>query len=194
VSINSKYNLNDFLKNIQEKNESPVIEKLPQPYFVVNRKKLIIMLIITGGFYQFYWFYKNWEVVGKNTGKNISPIFRALFSFITAYWLFKQFNKSAIDYGLNQKLASGLLAITYLIILFSGYLPSVYGYISTFTFIIPVIANNFIMKVNEKEFSDFPISSKYTDSNVILLIVGAFIWGSILYDEFFPERFEELIK
>ena len=160
---------------------------MKNPYFIVSKNKLIFMSIISHGIYVFYWFYKNWEVIDKNTNKNISPLFRALFSFLTSFWLFKQFNISASENGITQKLNCGLLAVGYFIILFSGYAPFPFNFIPIFAFIIVVKANSFAMKVNEKENPDFNISSKYTDLNWVLIIVGIIVWSLSLIFFIYPD-------
>lgn len=38
-------------------------------FFTVSTKKLLIMSLVTLGFYNIYWFYKNWVVIQEETNK-----------------------------------------------------------------------------------------------------------------------------
>lgn len=50
--------------------------------------KILILSIVTGGFYHIIWFYHYWKTLNQKFGLKISPFWRSLFSGITCFRLF----------------------------------------------------------------------------------------------------------
>jgi uncharacterized membrane protein len=84
-------------------------------YFVTSLKRLLLLSIFTAGFYQIYWFYKNWSAVKKATGANISPFWRAIFSVFWAHSLFKQITKATAKRGSKRRYPVIILTIIYIL-------------------------------------------------------------------------------
>ncbi len=76
--------------------EEPVATADEAAFYVVSRRKLIILFIATMSFYSFYWFYKNWEQYRKHGSASedardaIWPIPRAIFSIFFIHSLFRK--------------------------------------------------------------------------------------------------------
>jgi len=85
---------------VTQKNKKPL-------YFPVSKLKLILMSLCTLGLYELYWFYKNWKLIKTRTGQNQSPFWRAFFSIIFCYQLFKHIQVSADSKGCNRALIRG---------------------------------------------------------------------------------------
>ena len=73
-------------------------------FFQVGAMKLAVMYVATWGFYEIYWFYKNFRSM-QAQGHNIWPAPRALFFGITAYSLFKAVRER------NPSFSAGYLAV-----------------------------------------------------------------------------------
>jgi hypothetical protein len=65
-------------------------------FYVVSRRKLIILFIATFGLYAFYWFYKNWSqyrthgTASQEVRESIWPVPRAIFSIFFIHSLFRK--------------------------------------------------------------------------------------------------------
>lgn len=76
--------------------------------------KLVILSICTFGIYEIYWFYRQWKAIKKQTGKNISPFWRAWFAFFTCPGLFTRVLESAKDKGFEASSTPGGLIASYM--------------------------------------------------------------------------------
>lgn len=63
-------------------------------YYVVASKKFFILFFSTFGFYQIYWFYKNWQLYKARTNEKIWPVMRAIFSIFFIHSLFRNVDNS----------------------------------------------------------------------------------------------------
>jgi hypothetical protein len=57
-------------------------------FYVVSQKKFFILYIGTLGWYEIYWFYKNWKLYKDSSGANIWPIPRVIFNIFFVHALF----------------------------------------------------------------------------------------------------------
>ncbi len=72
----------------------PIIQ---QPtFFVVAPRKLVLMVLLSQGFYAFYWLYKHWKSYRAATGARVLPLVRAFFSVFFVYALVMKI-KQALD-------------------------------------------------------------------------------------------------
>ena len=112
-------------------------------FFTTSTTKLIVMSLFTLGLYGIYWFYKNWVVIKKITGKNIWPFWRAVFSIFFMYSCFKNMLVYAQERNIEAKAPIGLLASINIILFFVPSIPSI---ITNIWFVFSII------KVNNKKF------------------------------------------
>lgn len=63
--------------------------------------KVIILTIVTGGFYQIILFYNWWKKLKIDFGYKVSPFWRGLFSGISVFWLFPVFEKYFKCYNIS---------------------------------------------------------------------------------------------
>ena len=61
-------------------------------FYVVSKRKMIILFLATLGSYQAYWFYRNWQLQKQATRRDIWPLPRALFSILFVHELFRAAN------------------------------------------------------------------------------------------------------
>ncbi len=61
-------------------------------FYVVSKKKMVILFLTTLGIYQVYWFYRNWRLRKQATGEKIWPLPRAIFCIFFVHSLFRAAN------------------------------------------------------------------------------------------------------
>lgn len=67
-------------------------------FFVVAPRKLVLMVLLSQGFYFSYWFYKQWACYRQATGAKIWPLLRAIFAVFFFYSLVMKVSKKlALD-------------------------------------------------------------------------------------------------
>jgi len=69
--------------------------------------------ILSFGIYETYWFYRNWRAIKIQQNVNLSPFWRACFSVIFAYRMFKDILSTATELGYKEIYSPGFLAIGY---------------------------------------------------------------------------------
>src|SRR3954470_14863581 len=80
-------------------------EAVDAPFFAVSLLKYVLMIFCTLGFYQVYWFYRNWQLIKERegfAGLRISPVPRAIFSVFFCYQCFarvRDFEHPAVEPG-----------------------------------------------------------------------------------------------
>jgi len=112
------------------------------PYFAVSLLKLSVMSIGTLGIYDFYWFYKNWQLIKQREGTDIMPFGRAFFAVFFGYECFSRIRAHAASLGLPQTILAGPLTAGWIITSLLWRLPEPYWRISmlSFLFMLPVQA------------------------------------------------------
>lgn len=108
--------------NFPSSNESTAnfVDKNVKPYtYVISVPKLIVMSLFTFGIFELYWFYRQWKSVNAINNLSHKPIvlwILAIFSPISAYWLFKNFSEVLREGASTKGLESGGLAVIYFIL------------------------------------------------------------------------------
>jgi hypothetical protein len=83
--------------------EQPVATADEAAFYVVSRRKMVILSIATMGMYGFYWFYKNWDQyrnhgsASEDARESIWPIPRAIFSVFFVHSLFRKVKAAGMD-------------------------------------------------------------------------------------------------
>ena len=71
------------------------------PWFRVGTSKLLLMCVVTFGYYQLYWFYQQWRHVQRR-GERVHPAPRALLNLIFCYPLFRRVSADAMERGVPR--------------------------------------------------------------------------------------------
>ena len=151
-------------------------------YFSVSLGKLAFMSVITFGFYELYWFYKNWRAVEEQGKEKISPFWRTFFAPIFCYGLFKRVLISAQKQGYTESYSPGWLTVIYIVVLImaSPRMPDPLWLISFLSF-IPLLTvqqaigfNNFEVDSEHKKYDSF------TNAEIIIIMIGITIWLCII--------------
>ena len=110
------------------------------PFFPVSITKLVVMSVCTFGFYEVYWFYRNWRLA-RERGAHVRPALRALFAIFFCHSLFRIVRDRAGDTAArDDELRAGPLAIGWIVVSLLGGLPDPYWLVSfcAVVFVVPV--------------------------------------------------------
>ena len=92
-----------------------LVHPSPVVYFGVPMAYLTALCLLTLGIYQIYWFYKNWAAVKKAKGiRGIYPFWRALFSALFCWSLFKRIRNEAGTYGYKHQKSVRIAAFLFI--------------------------------------------------------------------------------
>ena len=169
--------------------DSPV-KKIPAstPYFAVSTLKLVLMSLCTLGFYQFYWFYKNWVLIKEEENLDIMPFWRAVFSILYCYSLFDRIHDSAKALSIKDSLSPGILAIGWIVAKLFWKLPSPFflaGYLSVF-FIMSV--QEVVNDINASAAPGHNKNENFTGLNILVLAVGGLFFIGVVFGAFLLEE------
>lgn len=176
----------------------PVV-KQPVTYFTAAPWKLVLMSLLTSGIYDFYWFYKNWQLYRKRTGKIIMPGWRAVFSPLWAYGMFSNICDMAGTSGVRTTFNPGTLALAYAGIFVTDFLPAPLDYISYGTFIPLIIANELAAAVSRANDPAYVENNRLSIGNLIAIVLGlGYIAANIalarMYPQSIPMSIEDMLK
>ena len=155
-------------------------------YFTVPNRKLILLCVLTLGIYEVYWFYKNWKAVQLQEQKRILPFWRAVFSLLFCYSLFKRIVLAAKQKGYQPKMQHGALAVLYIAFSALYKLPDPFGYVSLLAFIPLVHASDAIRFINRSLDATYTDVQPLATAEVILAIVGGILWVLTILSFFSP--------
>lgn len=146
-------------------------------FFTTSTFKLSVMSLSTFSLYLFYWFYKNWCLIKKQTpNSKVMPLLRAFFSPLFAYSCFRHIKVSASRIGINNKLPIGYLALAFFLLHLLAQAPHFYGLIGFLSFLPIVPMNNIALAVNVAHNLQFQNNDKFSTLNKVGITIGAFLW------------------
>ena len=183
--IDSEERLEKLLQKKEDKIGSDVGEGTE--YFYVPTKKLVILCVLSFGFYELYWFYKNWKAVKTQEEKKLSPFWRAVLSVFFCYSLFKRMILSATQKGYTTKKSAGMLAVVYIVFTVLYELPDPFWLISFLTFIPLIFISDAIRFNNAKLNVDFSQIHSLKRIEVLLTIFGIILWIMTAVEIFCPQ-------
>ncbi len=165
-----------------------VVTRADGPYFfTTSTLKLVVMSTVTLGLYELYWFYKNWVMIRDRSGAKLMPFWRAFFSPIWAYSMFKKIRNVAEDYELESTLPAGLLAIGYILFQIVSQFPDPYWLIGFLAVAVLILPNKLALAVNRKRMPDFENNERFTAWNAVGIVLGGLILGLNFFVIFAPE-------
>ena len=113
--------------------------------------KIVILSILTFGFYDIVLLYNYWKVFNKKFGYAISPSCRAIFCGIYCFSLFPKLDKYIKTFNIPS--FPPIFFLIFFIFLSSLYrLPNPYSILNSFTFVIFIIIQNRLNFINEQHF------------------------------------------
>ena len=149
------------------------------PFFAVSERKLLVLSLLTFSLYQFYWFYRNWQIEKRTEHPAIMPVGRSLLVYFFCHAAFRRVSERAVAHGL-QPLPAGALTIGWVVSSLMGEIPPPYFFAVFLTplFMLPVqrAAN----AVNRIEAPGHDPNDRFTLWNVlwvgVTLLCAALAW------------------
>ncbi len=162
-----------------------------------------LVFFLTLGFYQFYWFYRNWKHIKAYKKIDISPIWRTVGFFVPIYGIvlvyeqFRDIRDTAQQAG-YKKLSLGWLLTGYLV---SNALSFVLSGSSIIFYILYIIAISCIFiefqkALNHlwaKEQSSLKERTGFSRGELVVILIGSIFWLIIIVGTFFEGRNDQTI-
>jgi hypothetical protein len=164
------------------------------PFFAVSVFKYVVMTISTLGFYQMYWFYKNWQLIKEREGMHgirITPIVRAIFPVFFCYQCFARVRDYEYAAPEFRQLPAGVLATGWIITTVLWRLPDPYWWISTlaFLFVIPVQLR--VNRVNGIVAPAHDPNGRFSGLNWLAIVIASVILSLALIGVLLPQEYAE---
>jgi hypothetical protein len=156
-------------------------------FFPVGLAKLTVLSITLLGFYQIYWFYKNWKCVQRNYGDNLNAPIRAIFYPLVAYPLFKRVREHAEKAGVYTRLQAGMLAAVLFALGFAWRLPDPYWFAGFAAFLPLLPVQLTVNELNYKLAPQAETNRRLSGWNIAGVLLGALIIALALIGTFVPE-------
>lgn len=84
-------------------------------FYVVSKRKFLILNIATSGWYFTYWLYRNWKLYRNATGEKVLPLFRTILGVFFVYSLFMKIDRRMRVSGRNYRWHPRSLALGYIL-------------------------------------------------------------------------------
>lgn len=174
-------------------------------FYIVSKSKCILLLLLTIGLYQYYWFYKNWQLQKLKTGESIRPVWRSIFAIFFIHSLFNRVDYKKIELRISEDWHPNALATFYIIF---SILLSILNRLSANSIGVPYTSVSFIpflflhcYIVYRAQFminlvcgdADGIQNNRYTPMNSLWIVIGLLFWfmlGVGLVATFYPDAFK----
>jgi hypothetical protein len=145
------------------------------PFFPVSLTKLAVLSFFTLGFYELYWFYKNWHCIRERERSNLWPVARALFAILFSYACFARIATHGSKRGVSPPLAAGGLAAGWVVVNLMSRLPDPYSLIGLFAFVFLLPVQAYANRVNVAESPDADPNARFSAGNWIAIVIGGLV-------------------
>jgi hypothetical protein len=155
-------------------------------FFDVSVLKLVVMSIVTFGFYELYWFYRHWRMA-KDRGEDVTPWARALFAVFFVYPLFKNVRQAGRAASVDAAANAGGLAALFILLQISWRLPDPF-WLAAFATVVPLaIVQRDIGRIHRAMGLDPGINSRFTGKNYLAIVIGGLLVLLILVGLALPD-------
>lgn len=166
------------MNNLNEISVSEVSDPTPisSLYFPVCLWKLALMSICTFGFYELYWFYKNWDFIKSRNRPRINRVFRGIFfPYIFNFNLFSDIYRTANNSLLCPMTEISFLSLTWFIISITGVLSGPY-YLFNFLSFLPLLqVQKKINEINLSKNIEFNRNCRLSAWNIVAVGIGGIL-------------------
>ncbi len=154
-------------------------------FLYIPLSRLIFMSIISFGFYEAYWIYKNWRYLKERDNLQIQPFWRGIFGIFYCHSILKSIYNDRIANNYEKaKFSAGGLALGWIILRLLGNAlgraadigANLLGLIISFpTFLFFVPVQNYINRVNSIK-QPKPEYNSWSSGHILCLVIGLIIW------------------
>ncbi|MCB6181947.1 hypothetical protein LIN78_00055 [Leeia sp. TBRC 13508] len=145
-------------------------------FYAISTFKLLVMYICTLGFYEVYWFYKQWEMIKQQEKSSVIPILRSIFGILFSYPLFRRIQLAQEANEQSVPLASMFWCVILILLNATMVLAGPLRFL-TFCSILPLlVAQAAANQVNHTNFPEMPKNDKFNQIEIVIVIFGIFVW------------------
>lgn len=153
----------------------------PVRFYAVTKTKFIVMALMTFGFFELVWFYKNYKALKLHNNTNISPFFRAWFCIFFSYTLFRSIHLSLMHFGKTfAKKSAYMPAIFYAVLALTHKLPDPLWLISLLTFLVILPFLEAINENNKNIDPDHVPDGTFRWKDWLGIVIGVLWWGFVV--------------
>ena len=154
-------------------------------YLSVSVAKLLLLSFGTLGLYQYYWFYKNWQLHKLRTGESVSPFWRTFFGIIFCYPLFRRIGEYASTSG-TSGLNAGAFAAGWIIPSLLWKLPDPYWLVIFLAVFALVPVQRTVNEINAKTAPECAVNAKIKGWNWLAVFPGLLLLALSILGAFLP--------
>jgi hypothetical protein len=160
----------------------------PEPiFFPVSPLKLVVMSTVTFGFYEAFWFYKNWQLIKLRTQRQMQPFWRAVFPVFFCYSLFKEIHHAASQQSIAATYNPLLLAVAWIALRIAIRFPDPYWLVVWLSPLILLIIQQTVNRLNTSIAPAHDPNSHFSAWNILGIVVGGILFLLTIVGTFIPE-------
>lgn len=152
----------------------------------MSEVKLVVMALATLGFYELYWFYRNWRLRKQVRRSDVSPFWRTFFAPFFAFSLFEDVASEARELRVSRGWTPGEVGVAFFVLSLTWRLPDPFSLVSLFSFVPLVFVQRTINRVNERSANPAAVNARYSAWNIAGIVVGAVLLLLLLVGTFAP--------
>ena len=156
------------------------------PFHRVSLGKFSLLSVSTLGLYELYWFYRNWKLLKAESGRDISPFWRAVFSPIFCYSLGQSIDDAAEKANVPERTHPAVLAGLYFALVLAHRLPDPYWLVSLLSFVPLVPFVRQIERIHETLRPGVDSRVGWGVGSVAALVLGSLITALAVAASFAP--------
>ena len=148
------------------------------------------MSFCTMGMYELFWMYKNWVLIKDREKTEIMPVLRTIFSVFFIFSLFCKIREKANSENIKNDLKAGLLAISWIIVMYLYKMPDPYWILSTFTFLFIIPVQMLAIRINDTLTPGHDKDEKFSPWNIAaIIILGSLVTFLMINTILYPEPY-----
>lgn len=156
-------------------------------YFPVTALKMIVMTFATFGFYEIFWFYKQWDSERDRTHEPLWPVWRSLFAHIFAFSLFWRVRDTGHRLLVPVTYSSVALGIAFLFMTLASQLSGPVAFLSLLSFLPLLPVRSAIERINAARDPGAETNGKFSAANVVAITLALAIYGLAVLELATPE-------
>ncbi len=160
------------------------LEQGEPPFFAVSLLKLAVMSFVTGGFYEVYWFYKNWKIIKARENTDLNPVLRALFAVFFCYACFGRMRDCGQE-AAAPPLPAGSLAIGWILFTLASALPDPWFWLGSLSIPCLLFVQSHVNRINRELAPDHDPNKDFSIVNWMFIVIGSVL---LLLSIFIPEH------
>lgn len=169
----------------------------PQTFlYPVSFTKVLVLSLLTLGFYPSYWMYRQWQAVKERTGESLSPFIRAVFGvlwFIPLWLRIREIDNHQMKLSF-PKLLSVILALMMYVLFWIAAWVSYYDYYWLITpaimaiALLPMVAA--INSVNKEHAEEFAFNNRWLPRHLAMLalFLPSVVYAAAQWSNFLPPQ------